>query len=228
MAFFGNTGGQNPFNSWVGYGGDGSVPSGVPDAMSGVGAALSQNAATPPKRSFFGKLANALGNDDAQMNFAAAAAYASGKPEVAAQIINATQQRRNELQMYEQRQKDERDNWLYEQQYKAEHPEPINNDTANDYAFWQGKLSPQEFEVWKANRINPPHMVTRPDGSMVMVGGYDPGQGAGASGPPPGAIDHLRQNPALAPQFDQKYGPGSASRVLGGASPSNGSATFPF
>jgi hypothetical protein len=33
---------------------------------------------------------------------------------------------------------------------------------------------------------------------------------------PAGAIDMLRQNPLLAPRFDEKYGAGSAARILGG------------
>lgn len=33
--------------------------------------------------------------------------------------------------------------------------------------------------------------------------------------PPQAAIDHLRQNPGLAPAFDQKYGQGAAARALG-------------
>lgn len=34
--------------------------------------------------------------------------------------------------------------------------------------------------------------------------------------PPKAAIDHLRKNPQLKPQFDAKYGKGAADRVLGG------------
>lgn len=32
--------------------------------------------------------------------------------------------------------------------------------------------------------------------------------------PPPDAVEYLRQHPELAPQFDEKYGPGAAARVV--------------
>jgi hypothetical protein len=38
---------------------------------------------------------------------------------------------------------------------------------------------------------------------------------APVAAPPPQAVQLLRSNPSLAPQFEQKYGPGSASRYLG-------------
>lgn len=63
----------------------------------------------------------------------------------------------------------ERDEWLYREQYKRENPAPISNDTANDYAFWQSKLTPEQFEQWKANKVNPPVWRQGQDGRFYRM-----------------------------------------------------------
>jgi hypothetical protein len=50
----------------------------------------------------------------------------------------------------------------------------------------------------------------------------------GAAGPPQAAIDYLRSNPTSSAQFDEKYGAGTAARILGnGGGASNGANPFP-
>lgn len=77
-----------------------------------------------------------------------------------------------------------------------------------------------------------PEIIRDPETGAVYQftpeGGDPASGGAGSVAPrgiPQAAIDYLRQNPNLAPQFDRKYGSGASKRYLGGA-PSQGGATF--
>jgi hypothetical protein len=69
--------------------------------------------------------------------------------------------------------------------YELQHPKPTNNDTVADYDFWRGKLTPEQFQQYVANKINPPHFATLPNGQMGMVGGYTPPVAA----PAPGTVE---------------------------------------
>lgn len=59
--------------------------------------------------------------------------------------------------------------WKTQFDYERANPKPINNDTANDYAFWQSRLSPEEFAVWRQNKIDPPQYRQGPDGQFYRI-----------------------------------------------------------
>lgn len=67
---------------------------------------------------------------------------------------------------YQRERADKRDDFTFEQDYRAAHPV---NDTANDYAFWQQHLSPQDFETWKRNKIDPPQYMNVPGVGLVQI-----------------------------------------------------------
>lgn len=69
----------------------------------------------------------------------------------------------------EQEQQNAIERWKTQYDYERAHPKPINNDTANDYAFWQSKLSPEEFAVWRQNKVDPPQYRQGPDGQFYRV-----------------------------------------------------------
>ncbi len=110
--------------------------------------------------------------------------------------------------------------------YKMVHPTPKEDPAGyREYQLYHA-LSPEEQAAYlKFKQAGTPSLMaplTIPGNAQIEM----PGATGSPNGPPQGAIDHLRANPGLAPQFDEKYGPGSAASVLGGAS-QPGSRTFP-
>lgn len=81
------------------------------------------------------------------------------------------QQRRQKLvaqQAALQRQQGWED-WVAKKQYEAAHPDPVNNDTAQDYAFWQKHLPPEQFRQYVQNKVDPPQYRQGPDGQFYRI-----------------------------------------------------------
>lgn len=114
-------------------------------------------------------------------------------------------------------------------QWKRDNPDP----SEFDRAISGGGIDPKSTQGQTIYRqraesmANPPIIQNVPGVGIVTM----PRPTSTPAGPPPGAIEYLRQHPDTANFFDQKYGTGSAASILGrgGASPSSGSPTFrPF
>ncbi len=86
--------------------------------------------------------------------------------------IQAEQKRADEAREYQRQRMDKREDWMWQQQNRA-------NDTEQDFEFWKSRLTPEQFETWKANKINPP--VWRQDYATGQWMRVDPSAGGGAA-----------------------------------------------
>lgn len=100
---------------------------------------------------------------------ALSAARGNRAGEIGLQMLNQRLGQKREDEQYQQRRADAFEDWKAQQSWKLQNPEPINNDTVNDWNFYKQSLSPEEFETWKQNRINPPQIMNVPGVGIVSV-----------------------------------------------------------
>lgn len=78
-----------------------------------------------------------------------------------------------QAQMAEQQRQADREDFIWKSQYERDNPKPINNDTANDYAFWKGKLDAKEITPEQFHdRVFPArYVMDQATGQQIKIGG---------------------------------------------------------
>ena len=152
------------------------------------------NIPTPKKKG--GLFGSGSGNIGEAISAALLGALASRGNNPTAQMgLQMLYQRRNDARQQEQAGA-ERENafqdFVRREAYKAAHPSPVNNDTVQDYNFWQGVLSPEQFKEYVANKVNPPQLMNIPGVGVVQV----PRMGGGMPTSPVGKLTPIDEGGA--------------------------------
>jgi hypothetical protein len=93
---------------------------------------------------------------------------------------------------YQRQRQDKRDDFTFEQDYKAAHPGPVNNDTVADYNFWKSVLPPDQFQQYVQNKVNPPIMQYVPGIGLIQTRG---GESAAPPTSPVGKLTPINGGP---------------------------------
>jgi hypothetical protein len=78
------------------------------------------------------------------------------------QMQQQKQQREQDQEDYQRKLGDQKSTWLWQKQWERDNPNPINNDTVNDYNFRVQTLGKQAADDWLKTQSDPIVNVTLP------------------------------------------------------------------
>lgn len=152
---------------------------------------MAQMMPRPKKTGMFGAGKGNIGEIIAAALSGALAARGNPAGQMGLQMLHQRRQQAAEQEQYGQRREDEFQDWVRKQAYQAANPNPVNNDTANDYRFISERLGEDAAKEWLRNQGDPLVTVNLP-GSRVYSGPRSQlgrALGAPAQGPQPGHVE---------------------------------------
>jgi len=148
----------------------GAAPSAAPTTGGIFGAAGRQGKGGQKGPSFFGE--GGVGRNIAGMIGDVLMQYGGLQPAFAPAMQQRQQFQRQQELATANRDAERRaklEDWVFQQQYEAAHPKPVNNDTVSDFDFIASKIGPEAANQYLRNiAAGPPMMVENPDGTKTL------------------------------------------------------------